>query len=1441
MMIASMFAIGVAQAATFADVRPTDWSYPYVEDLAAKGILDTTKTNYEPGRPVNRAEMAKLAVEAWGLTLETPTVAPFKDVALGAWYTPYIYTAKKNNIIGGYKDSEGNLTGYFGPGDQLQRDQAMKIVTLAANLTTNVKGGPHFSDVPTTNWAYEYIETGYNWSVIDGYPGTSLFKPGEKVLRDQIAKIVSNAMNPTPRPGAGFNIEDAYATSLTAVHVCFNEDVGTGADVAANYSVKDSDGHVLAVSKAVKATDPKCVDLTTASQTEGKNYDLVVSGVKSAAGEELDIADISFTGYSAVGTGGDLTCSAGTQPASVSVPKGSTGISFTVVNCQASSDPVVINSMTFHRFGAGSQSDFANVYLYQGNNRLTTGRSINSETQTVEFTGLNYEVGTAGVSFVVVGDIATGASAASQHGFEIVSKDAISSNAQSITGTFPIQGNLMTISGATAGSVTIAKNGTLDEVVIGTADARLAQFQLEASGSEAMKFNRIALYMRGTCRSNDISNLKLYAEGSNDVLASTNSVGAKDLATFVLDTPYNIAQGGKKIFYVTGDVTCRNGETIKTYLDQTTDLYVTGVTYGTGAAVTNNYDGTGTQYSEVTIKGSDFNVSSNGPAARDVAVGQSDVSCLDMTISNASGQDLEIRDWKVKLDVVSPATPSAAGGLIDTSTTTANYSLIKLVKYNADGTIGGTLLGPTELSTSGSDTSQTLTLSGSNTIYANQTVKAGITLKVANNNAISGDVVRCTLVDLTSLSNAVRDQNGDALGASAITPSSDIVGNNMTMTKAALTVSVAANPTSATFVRGTNDASLLGLSLKSGSSLDNTIKSLSITGAVDLPPVSAFTTPADGSTNVKDVVQSLALYDGTTMVSGTAKNLDSTSGKVTFNNLNIKVLKGETKLLTLKGNISNAAPNNVRVKFGITSASDVSAIDQNGESVSGIDVTQALNCTGVACAFTDDSGVRMTVVTSGTPAVSQSGSAEGMLLAGEATSVQLAKMKFTMTTASGVLNDFSLGVLGDPTSLAKVYIYDSACATKLGSATGYNVTNKAVEITSANINLPVGDTTLCFMGDIASVKNDPADPSGQTPSGAYTGLYLRDITKLTSGGVEVAPTANSTVIGGGITTNADMTNSQTHVCTTLNPGLSVGDVVVIDNELMFVDAASMGAPTANCTAGFDTGVSRGTAGTVATTHTAGAEVRLSKFGIPSGVLSVKKGDLVLTSTGAGNLNYYLALVDNPAGEACGVNTNVSCVYNTTAAFVAGNVAARFNLHGNYSIVRKIKPTLAVNASPASGSSLASNSQFELMGVDITAVGKGSLELTPANLNTVSFTVTGTGIAAAGAGNYCAIYDRASGTKLSSANIAGTMTFTMGTTAGDDTSGITSSATGLTVNAGTTATIVLKCTTASATGSSASATMTGMTYGDGTVGNGNVNDGSLIQAKFPLSGPNFTQP
>jgi hypothetical protein len=1340
-IVASFFATGVATAQTnqsFNDVPPDAWFFPYVQELVEAGVVDSNFDNYRPSDLVNRAEMAKLAVEAAGLPLETASAAPFNDVPMGQWYTNYIYTAEKNGVVGGYKNESGALTGSFGPGNNLNRAEAAKVIVNAFALPEDMSGAPHFPDVKSSDWFYIFVESSFNAGVVSGYPDGS-FGPARNINRAEIAKMVSLAME--FGMDQGFVLESAAAASKTKVELIFSRNVDEmSAEDVDNYMVEDSTGAELSVSSA-EYMGGDTVHLTTGSQTEGKVYYVTVTNVTSDADEELASNDeVSFLGYGADVSGGDLEVALSTlTPTSGSVPQGATGVVFTCWDFMAGSDDVVVKSVHAKRVGPGSQTAFSDVYLYQGDARLTTGRSVNSETQMVEFNNINVEVAAGeNETLCLVADLTTSASGG-VHAFELTSEASVMSNSSDMTASFPMRGAEQLITSATVGETTIEKNGSLDELTISQADGRIAQFEIEADGSEDQKLERIALYVRGSVTVNDIVNLKLYVEGQSNPLASVSEVGAKDLATFKLATPYQIGRGQRKIFYVTADLSPgRDGDTIKAYLDESTDLLVTGNTFGYGTRVTfTGFDGGGTcttqancDASLVTIKGSAFNVAFTGPASGDIATGQKAARCLDITITNSSGESVEIKDWPVTLDITNAVTGN--GGLTDG--TTPNYTLIKLARVNDDGSLGGSLLGPVELVAAGSDTTQTVTLSGSATVDAGESIKAAVVFDVRSGNAdMNGDDIRCTIAKgvtngLAGVSDAIRDVNGDQLGVNSVTPSSAIAGNLHNVVQGALTVALASTPSSQTYTRGSANVALAGFAFTAGSSLDQSIKSLTVTGFVDGNNdgvYSAAGTGNEGGATLSNIVDSsVALYDGDTKVSD-FKNINTTTGQVVFNNLNIAVAKSQTKNLTLRGNISNSAPFGAepdRVKFAVATGTDVIAIDQNGQNVDSTSITVDGNMNSQGT-----STVVMVIAASGNGTVGSTTTASPTALAGT-NEIEVAKWTFTSVNENPMLKDLDLLTLNDSAAvISNVKLYSgSSCATQVGSMSGYTPKPSGiVEIRDLNVTVSSSSTyTLCAKVTTNTVNSDGVS---EPTSNSNVGLVLFNMQEVSSGSGEnvnaryagnAAGTA-SAVVGATIAANDLSLGYSAGAVDIDTTGSSIGallggDVLVIDSEFILVTDDSGTTPAT---------VVRGFAGTTAASHAVGATVARSRLSTRVAVAvdgaggtnfdnQFVVGDVYAIALDGGNTpdatpDYcMITAIAAPVDNALDIYT-VEGVFGTSTATCTGNAliatdeVAKINLHGPLSKLYRSVPQISKATASTSG---APSNNSTMLDLNVKALG-----------------------------------------------------------------------------------------------------------------------------------------
>jgi hypothetical protein len=124
---------------------------------------------------------------ATATTQTSPTVTPcpiyFSDVRPSDYFydaVRYLYCA---GAISGYSD------GTFRPYNYTTRGQLCKIVVLAEGWPINTPPQPTFTDVPTSNPFYPYIETAHSHGIISGY-SDGTFRWANNITRGQLCKIV---------------------------------------------------------------------------------------------------------------------------------------------------------------------------------------------------------------------------------------------------------------------------------------------------------------------------------------------------------------------------------------------------------------------------------------------------------------------------------------------------------------------------------------------------------------------------------------------------------------------------------------------------------------------------------------------------------------------------------------------------------------------------------------------------------------------------------------------------------------------------------------------------------------------------------------------------------------------------------------------------------------------------------------------------------------------------------------------------------------------------------------------------------------------------------------------------------------------------------------------------------------------------------------------------
>ncbi|OLS38949.1 hypothetical protein BTR22_04710 [Alkalihalophilus pseudofirmus] len=111
----------------------------------------------------------------------------FRDVSTNHWAFDQIRKLSNNSIIGGYGND------IFAPNDKLTRAQVAALLVRATGTPTPTAENA-FSDVPQSHWAAADISAADRAGFFD-YLNGSTFSPNQPVTRDEIAVLFSNAFD----------------------------------------------------------------------------------------------------------------------------------------------------------------------------------------------------------------------------------------------------------------------------------------------------------------------------------------------------------------------------------------------------------------------------------------------------------------------------------------------------------------------------------------------------------------------------------------------------------------------------------------------------------------------------------------------------------------------------------------------------------------------------------------------------------------------------------------------------------------------------------------------------------------------------------------------------------------------------------------------------------------------------------------------------------------------------------------------------------------------------------------------------------------------------------------------------------------------------------------------------------------------------------------------
>jgi len=600
-----------------------------------------------------------------------------------------------------------------------------------------------------------------------------------------------------------------------------------------------------------------------------------------------------------------------------------------------------LTGLTFTRLGAGVAADWANVYLYDGDTRLTTGRSVSSTTNQVSFSNLNVAIsGTK--ELTLVGDlVVAGGRVGDAHYFSLVAATDVVASA-TVGGTFPVSGNQFSISGSNGGSITVSAGSPPSSPSMGQTAAELTTFKLTAGGVEDVSLRRLVITNSGAGQLSNLANMAITTGG---VTVASNPIVSGSTATFVFAVPYLLAKGITRTFSVIGDVSAGNRATVDTfhlYVDQPYDIFATGNTYGAGVNVTDDFssnvfgapatfdanNGNETGSFLINILGGQITFASNGPATGDISVGSNDAVIQKFAITSVN--HVEVRNLNMRL---------TASGVLSTGANSEEAAITDCKIINSD--TGVTVTNSYDLAnwTQGGNPVFTRLFTDRFEIAAGQTINLALTCDIASSApatltgvSLTGQVDARAQGDIRNLDSNLDVAIGDIVPASALT------GNPQTVRSSGLTVGLASSPASQTVTKGST-VNAVAFNFTAGSASDVKVTQMKFRGFTDVDAGGDYASngtaaaPVSGENHpVADVIQSASIWDGSTQL-GTAQSPDAT-GDMNFSNLTWSVPAGTTKTVTVKVIVSNNVPYS-----GVSDAFLVDLIGDGSAQVGGVGKT----------------------------------------------------------------------------------------------------------------------------------------------------------------------------------------------------------------------------------------------------------------------------------------------------------------------------------------------------------------------------------------------------------------------------------------------------------------------------------------------------------------------
>ncbi len=738
---------------------------------------------------------------------------------------------------------------------------------------------------------------------------------------------------------------------------------------------------------------------------------------------------------------------------------------------------VTVTGVALKRLGVSADTTLSNVYLFDGNTRLSDGASVSSGS-VINFSNSNGLFTVTGSRTISVkADILTG-TGGQQVGIQMTGVTLLSGT---MTG-LPLSGNIHTI--ATA-SLATAAFGT--GTATGNADPGTSIRVWESTvtvGTRDVTMTRLALRQIGSIASADINNFKLLADGVE--VASSASLDSNGYVTFSGFS--KVLLTGARVLKVNADVIGGSGRTVQMSLRGAYDASFTDAQYGANLLATGTFPVGAAAWT--VNNGTMTVVKKTDSPSQNVTKGATDASLATYTFT-AYGERIKVETLKV--------------GMITTGGTVTDHT-IRSVRVLVNGAQVGSTTDVPAAATFATNTGTQFTTN----FYVSPGTPATVEIRgdifdnEGDNNVTTATVftaLQTLLVGGASIDNAIPQVS---LGTLDVPSQNNVLGNNLTIASGTITLSKQSNYGDQTIVAPQTAYKLGAFNLAGNSTEAVNINNFMV----------EFTSVTNATFSAADLTDVYLVYNGvTSTVKGTVTATSNSWSQ------SLALAKNQTVPVLVYATVGPAsaitALDSIKTEMVVTGVTAGSAL-----------TVYADDGTGTGATGTGFDGQTI-IVNTGSITATVDASRPNATLLDDSGTVTTAAYKFAAVNDSYTITDVTV-TLATATAVQNVMLMDGATtlATKAAGATvtfsGLNVAVSANTSKILTVNLQMGTVGVGAGGTGASVLTTLTSHTTRNSGGTIATTAVSLAGQPTYAYAAIPTITNvalpsSTLVGGGAT------------------------------------------------------------------------------------------------------------------------------------------------------------------------------------------------------------------------------------------------------------------------------------------------------------------------------------